>query len=69
MTTLALIEVAREEVEEPVMHTVKPCADNPSDHEPQLAKSAEASFRQGWQEVIFGQTRPVSELWDGTGRA
>jgi hypothetical protein len=28
-------------------------------------KSAEASFRQGWQEAMTGQTRPVSELWDG----
>jgi len=26
-------------------------------------KSAEASFRQGWQEAQLGQTRPVSELW------
>jgi hypothetical protein len=65
MTTLVLLEVARDEVEERVMHTVKPYVGNPSGHEPQLAKPAEASFRQGWQEVIFGQTRPVSELWDG----
>ncbi len=28
-------------------------------------KPAEASFRQGWQEALAGQTRPVSELWDG----
>ncbi|MGF1522290.1 MAG: hypothetical protein ACFBSF_08235 [Leptolyngbyaceae cyanobacterium] len=28
-------------------------------------KSAEASFRQGWQEAMAGQTIPVSELWDG----
>lgn len=28
-------------------------------------KPAEASFRQGWQEVVTGQTRPVSELWEG----
>ena len=27
--------------------------------------SAEASFRQGWQEVLAGQTRSVSELWEG----
>ena len=69
MTTLVLIEVAREEVEDRVMHAVKPYAGNPSGHEPQLAKPAEASFWQGWQEVISGQTRPVSELWDGTGTA
>jgi hypothetical protein len=25
---------------------------------------AEASFRQGWQEAMTGQTRPVSELWE-----
>ncbi|HET6568709.1 MAG TPA: hypothetical protein VFG50_12145 [Rhodothermales bacterium] len=24
---------------------------------------AEESFRQGWQEALAGQTRPVSELW------
>jgi len=27
--------------------------------------SAEASIRQGWQEVLAGQTRSVSELWEG----
>jgi hypothetical protein len=27
-------------------------------------KSAEDSFRQGWQEAQGGETRPVSELWD-----
>ena len=34
--------------------------DTPSDGD-----EAEASFRQGWQEVLAGQTRPVSELWEG----
>lgn len=28
-------------------------------------KSAEESFRQGWKEAMAGNTRPVSELWDG----
>ncbi|MCD6334038.1 MAG: hypothetical protein J7M27_01735 [Candidatus Latescibacteria bacterium] len=28
-------------------------------------KSAEASFRQGWKEARTGETRPVSELWEG----
>ena len=27
-------------------------------------KPAEASFRQGWQEAMTGQIRPVSELWE-----
>ena len=27
-------------------------------------KTAGASFRQGWQEALDGDTRPVSELWD-----
>jgi hypothetical protein len=27
-------------------------------------KPAEASFRQGWQEAMTGQTRPISELWE-----
>ncbi len=30
-------------------------------------KSAEASFRQGWKEMLVGETRPVSELWEGIG--
>ena len=30
-----------------------------------VLKTAEASFQQGWQEAQSGQTRPVSELWDG----
>jgi hypothetical protein len=28
-------------------------------------KSAEASFRQGWKEMLADETRPVSELWEG----
>ncbi len=28
-------------------------------------KSAEESFRQGWQEAMTGNTIPVSQLWDG----
>jgi len=28
-------------------------------------KPAEASFRQGWKEALAGETRQVSELWDG----
>jgi hypothetical protein len=28
-------------------------------------KPAEASFRQGWQEAMTGQTRPIPELWEG----
>jgi len=28
-------------------------------------KPAEASFRRGWQEALTGETRPVSELWEG----
>ncbi len=26
-------------------------------------KPAAESFRQGWQEALRGETRPVSELW------
>jgi len=28
-------------------------------------RPAEDSFRQGWKEALSGETRPVSELWDG----
>ena len=28
-------------------------------------RPVEDSFRQGWKEAIAGETRPVSELWDG----
>jgi hypothetical protein len=28
-------------------------------------KPAAESFKKGWQEAQFGQTRPVSELWQG----
>ncbi len=27
--------------------------------------SAAESFRQGWREAKRGDTRPISELWDG----
>lgn len=27
-------------------------------------KPAVESFRQGWQEALCGETRPVSELWE-----
>nr|QNO48207.1 hypothetical protein PGANABGL_00021 [Methanosarcinales archaeon ANME-2c ERB4] len=30
-----------------------------------VLKPAEGSFRQGWKETMAGETRPVSELWDG----
>ena len=30
-----------------------------------VLKPAEDSFHQGWKEAISGETRPVSELWDG----
>ena len=26
-------------------------------------KTAEESFRQGWQEALQGETRPVADLW------
>ena len=28
-------------------------------------KPAEASFRQGWKEMLLNETRPISELWEG----
>jgi len=28
-------------------------------------KPADASFRQGWKEALAGETRPLSELWEG----
>jgi len=28
-------------------------------------KPAETSFRQGWKETLAGETRPVSDLWEG----
>lgn len=30
-----------------------------------MLKSADASFRQGWQEAMAGQSQPISELWEG----
>ena len=30
-----------------------------------MLKPAEDSFSQGWKEAMAGETRPVSELWDG----
>jgi hypothetical protein len=49
----------------------------PQEHLPALANlvrafresfalpNAEESFRQGWHEAKRGETRPISELWDG----
>ena len=28
-------------------------------------KPAEDSFRQGWNEVISGETHPLEQLWEG----
>lgn len=28
-------------------------------------KSAEESFKQGWQEAMTGHTIPIAQLWDG----
>ncbi len=33
-------------------------------HESITLAPAEKSFRQGWQEALRGETRPVSELWE-----
>ena len=33
------------------------------DNESKL-KTAEESFRQGWQEALQGETRPVADLWN-----
>lgn len=33
------------------------------DNEPEL-KTAEESFRQGWQEALQEETRPVACLWN-----
>jgi len=30
-----------------------------------MLKPAVDSFSQGWKEAMAGETRPVSELWDG----
>lgn len=27
--------------------------------------SAEASFKEGWKEVLAGNTKPIETLWDG----
>ncbi len=27
---------------------------------------AEASFREGWQDVVAGNTRPIDTLWDSS---
>lgn len=32
-------------------------------------KPAETSFRQGWKEALAGETKPVSELWEGIDRS
>ena len=28
-------------------------------------KSADESFRQGWEEAMSGETMPIEELWSG----
>ncbi|MCP4400472.1 MAG: hypothetical protein GY801_24605 [bacterium] len=33
-------------------------------HESIILKPADESFRQGWQEVLNDETRPVAELWE-----
>ncbi len=33
-------------------------------HESIMLNPAEESFRQGWQEMLHGDTRPISELWE-----
>ncbi len=30
-----------------------------------ISESAAESFRQGWYDVVNGNTLPVSELWEG----
>ena len=35
------------------------------DIDEELLESPQESFRQGWHDVITGNTFPVSQLWDG----
>lgn len=35
------------------------------DSDEELLESPQESFRQGWHDVITGNTFPVSQLWDG----
>jgi hypothetical protein len=37
----------------------------PSQETSQELEPAIESFRRGWDDVINGRTKPVSELWDG----
>jgi hypothetical protein len=30
-----------------------------------ISESAAESFRQGWHDVVSGNTLPISELWEG----
>lgn len=31
----------------------------------EVLKTSADSFRQGWQEALTGQVKPITELWDG----
>ena len=36
-----------------------------TDGDEELLESPQESFRQGWHDVMAGNTLPVSQLWDG----
>jgi hypothetical protein len=36
-----------------------------ADSDEELLESPQESFRQGWHDVMAGNTLPVSQLWDG----
>jgi hypothetical protein len=48
-----------------VMLNEDPNYDNNPEVDEEISESAVESFRQGWRDVITGNTLPVSQLWEG----
>ncbi|AFZ13487.1 hypothetical protein Cri9333_2626 [Crinalium epipsammum PCC 9333] len=48
-----------------VMLNEDPNHENNPEVDEEISESAVESFRQGWCDVITGNTLPVSQLWEG----
>ena len=48
-----------------VMLNEDPDQENNLEVDEEISESAVESFRQGWRDVITGNTLPVSQLWEG----
>lgn len=55
----------RELLDRDIAVTQRKIQNLPTQEPPQELEPAVESFRRGWDDVMNGRTKPISELWEG----